>query len=237
VCNRLIGSNALAYAGHGWCGDRCPFPGDCFREVRRQARPFAKSAARGTKEKTLDSAHDQQLARLLIQAQDGDQAAYERFLREASVVLRAFLSKRMAAASDRVEDVLQDTLLTVHRARHSFLLGRPIGPWLYAICEHRLVEFFRRYRRIERNEISSGLQAIDAADEPVQQQDEGLGTLVYEALMKLPHRQRVIIEFLKLQDLSVRDVAMQTGMSESAVKVTAFRGYEAIRKMLGRKRK
>jgi RNA polymerase sigma-70 factor, ECF subfamily len=185
----------------------------------------------------VDSAHDQQLARLLIRAQDGDQAAYERFLLEASVVLRAFLSKRMAATSDRVEDVLQDTLLTVHRARHSFLVGRPIGPWLYAICEHRMVEFYRRYRRIQQNEISSGHQTFDAADESVQLQDEGLGVSVYEALAKLPHRQRVIIEFLKVHDLSVKDVAMQTGMSESAVKITAFRGYEAIRKMLGRKRK
>jgi DNA-directed RNA polymerase specialized sigma24 family protein len=47
----------------------------------------------------------------------------------------------------------------------------------------------------------------------------------------------VIIEYLKLQDLSVKEVAVQAGMSESAVKITAFRGYEGIRKMLGMKRK
>lgn len=47
----------------------------------------------------------------------------------------------------------------------------------------------------------------------------------------------MIIEFLKLQDLSVKEVALQAGMSESAVKITAFRGYEGIRKMLGVKRK
>jgi RNA polymerase sigma-70 factor (ECF subfamily) len=218
ICNRFVGSNALTMP-------------------RVAAKPYFRSWSQRDERRTVDSAHDQQLARLLIRAQDGDQAAYEKFLREASVVLRAFLSKRMAATSDRVEDVLQDTLLTVHRARHSFLLGRPVGPWLYAICEYRMIEFFRRHRRIERNEISSGLQAIDAADEPVQQQDEGLGTLIYEALAKLPHKQRAIIEFLKVKDLSVKDVAMQTGMSESAVKITAFRGYEAIRKMLGGKRK
>jgi RNA polymerase sigma-70 factor, ECF subfamily len=151
----------------------------------------------------LNATHDQQLADLLIQAQGGDQAAYDRFLREASAVLRAFLWKRMAPASDRVEDVLQETLLTVHRARHSFLAGRPIGPWLYAICEHRMAEFFRRYRRVERVEISSDLHAIEITDQSLPQA-EGLGALVCEALMKLPSRQRVIIEFLKLQDLSVK---------------------------------
>lgn len=179
----------------------------------------------------MNPARDQQLAALLIRAQDGDQTAYESFLREASTVLRAFLARRMRSASDRVEDVLQETLLAVHRARHSFLPDRPIGPWLYAIGEHRLAEFYRRLRRIEAVEMSTDLQSIAVADLSAPEA-EGLGALVWEALMKLPRRQRVIIERLKLHDLSVKEVAMQTGMSESAVKITAFRGYEGIRRML-----
>jgi RNA polymerase sigma-70 factor, ECF subfamily len=179
---------------------------------------------------------DQQLAELLIRAQGGDQAAYERFLREASTVLRAFLTKRMISASDRVEDVLQETLLTLHRARHSFLPGRPIGPWLYAICEHRMLEFYRRQRRISAVEMSADLHGIEATDES-QPESEGLGALVWEALRKLPKKQRMIIESLKLEDLSVKELALQSGMSESAVKITAFRGYEGIRKILGVKRK
>ena len=186
--------------------------------------------------KHLNSARDQQLAGLLLEAQDGNQVAYERFLREVSAVLRPFLSKRMSAASDRVEDVLQDTLLAVHRARHSYLEGRPIGPWLYAICEHRMAEFFRRHKRIQRVEVSAEPEVVEAAGDSLPQPG-ALGVLVHEALMKLPHKQRTIIEFLKIQELSVKEIAMQTGMSESAVKITAFRGYEAIRKMLGLKRK
>jgi RNA polymerase sigma-70 factor (ECF subfamily) len=188
--------------------------------------------------KSLDPARDQQLAGLLQQARAGDQAAYEGFLREASVVLRAFLKKRMASASDRVEDVLQETLLTVHRARHSFLAGRPIGPWLYAICEHRMADFYRRHRRIEAVETLHEVEGMAHADgcEP-EPEAERLADRVKEALMKLPRKQRVIIECLKLRDLSVKEVAVQAGISESAVKVTAFRGYEAIRRMLGVKRK
>jgi RNA polymerase sigma-70 factor (ECF subfamily) len=188
------------------------------------------------RKKSLDSARDQQLAGLLSQAQRGDPVAYESFLREASVVLRAFLTRRMKSAGDRVEDVLQDTLLTVHRARHSFLAGRPVGPWLYAICEHRMAEFYRRHRRIEAVEMPAELPEVAVADGS-ELDTAGLGDLVREALMKLPRKQRAIIESLKLHDLSVREVALQAGMSESAVKVTAFRGYEAIRKMLRVKRR
>jgi RNA polymerase sigma-70 factor, ECF subfamily len=184
----------------------------------------------------LNPARDLQLAELLTRAQGGDQSAYESFLREASELLRAFLAKRMMSASDRVEDVLQETLLSLHRARHSFLPGRPIGPWLYAVCEHRMAEFYRRQRRIEAVEMSTDLQEIAVADRP-EPEAEGLATLAWEALMKLPRKQRAIIECLKLQGLSVKEVAVQAGMSESAVKITAFRGYEGIRKMLGVKRK
>ena len=182
----------------------------------------------------MNPARDQALANLLQQAREGDQAAYEGFLREVSVVLRAFLAKRMSSASDRVEDVLQETLLAVHRARHTFLAGRPIGPWLYAICEHRMADFYRRHRRIEAIEVSHEMQTMEPSDRAeAEPESDGLADRVREALTKLPRKQRLIIEWLKLQDLSVKEVAVQAGMSESAVKVTAFRGYEAIRRMLG----
>lgn len=151
-CNRIPGSIALA----------------CVRP---------SSARRIGAEEALNPARDQQLAALLARAQGGDHAAYESFLREASELLRPFLAKRMMSASDRVEDVLQETLLTLHRARHSFLPGRPIGPWLYAICEHRMAEFYRRHRRIKAVEMSTDLQEIEIPDTS-QPEAEGLGALM-----------------------------------------------------------
>ena len=59
------------------------------------------------------------------------------------------------------------------------------------------------------------------------------GRSVREALADLPEKQRKVIELLKVQGLSVKEVSAHTGMSESAVKVTAFRGYETIRRIFG----
>jgi RNA polymerase sigma-70 factor (ECF subfamily) len=172
------------------------------------------------------------LAGLLVEAQEGDTAAYERFLVGASEVLRPFLSRRMRDP-EMVEDVVQDTLLSIHRARHTYLPGRPLGPWLYAICEHRMTDFYRRHRRIERREVAApdDLASRAAASPPPYESERG--RLVREALARLPERQRTVIELLKVHDLSVKEAAAHTGMSESAVKVTAFRGYQAIRKLLG----
>lgn len=180
----------------------------------------------------MDAARDRELAALLVLAQQGHRQAYERFLLEVSAVLRRFLERRMGAR-ERVEDVLQETLLTIHRARHSYLPGRPVGPWLYTICEHRMIDFHRQRRRIERVEVPTSDELPAVADEPAPESSP----VVLEALGRLPGKQRRVIELLKLQDLSVREVAVRVGMSESAVKVTAFRGYQTIRRMVGVKRK
>jgi RNA polymerase sigma-70 factor (ECF subfamily) len=56
---------------------------------------------------------------------------------------------------------------------------------------------------------------------------------VQTALESLPDRQREIVSALKLRDESVKEIGARLGMSESAVKVAAHRGYRALRRLLG----
>ena len=180
----------------------------------------------------LNSDQDKKLAALLVLAQQGDQVAYEEFLIATAGILRRFLSKRMDF--DMVEDVLQDTLLSVHRFLHTYLPTRPVGPWLYAICNNRMVDFYRQKRRIQL--VESGLDFNDQTVTQMEHKDRAANVNAIDALRRLPERQRRIIGMLKIHGLSVKEVAIQTGMSESSVKITAFRGYETIRKLFGIKK-
>jgi RNA polymerase sigma-70 factor (ECF subfamily) len=183
----------------------------------------------------LDPERDNELAVLLAEAQKGDQGAYEKFLREASVMLRGFLIRRMGRV-EIAEDVLQETLLSVHRARHTHIPGRPVAPWLFAICQHRMTDYYRRHRRIERVEVLATEEVVELGY-TTDTAEYHRGNYVLEALARLPEKQRQVIELLKLQGFSVKEVAVLTDMSESSVKVTAFRGYEAIRRIFGVKQK
>jgi RNA polymerase sigma-70 factor (ECF subfamily) len=49
------------------------------------------------------------------------------------------------------------------------------------------------------------------------------------AMASLPRVQREVVSLLKFDDLSVREVAARLGLSESAVKTTAHRGYARLR--------
>jgi RNA polymerase sigma-70 factor (ECF subfamily) len=191
----------------------------------------------------MDGARDHELASLLTRAQRGDADAYEQFLRAAAHELRGFLRRRMRADDD-AEDVLQDTLIAVDAARATYQPGRAVAPWLYAICSHRMLDFYRRRRRSER--LAARVSSVPPSSSPSESSSESSESsqaladrvaAALDALRSLPARQRRVVELLKLSDLSVKEVAARTGMNESAVKVTAFRGYEGMRRLLGVERK
>lgn len=165
-------------------------------------------------------------------AQGGDQDAYARLLALLTSVTRQF-ARHKSGDVPWVEDVVQETLISVHRARHTYDESRPFAPWFYAIAGHRVIDVYRRERR-----VSSREQMSDVMPEPLPlRTNDRAGDVdmdaVRAALAALPARQREIVEGLKLRDESVRDLAGRLGMSESAVKVTAHRAYQALKKMLG----
>ena len=47
----------------------------------------------------------------------------------------------------RAEDVLQQTMMHIHRARASFIPGAEVTPWAFAIARRLLVDSVRRGRR------------------------------------------------------------------------------------------
>jgi RNA polymerase sigma-70 factor (ECF subfamily) len=173
---------------------------------------------------------ERQAADLMRQAQRGDQAAYASLLALLTVVCRKFARARLGGVPS-FEDVVQETLLTVHAARHTYDTARPFAPWFYAIATSRLIDVLRRERRVQRHELTVESLPDIAADDSTHEAIDV--EAIRAALAALPERQRQVIEGLKFQDRSVREVAGTLNMSESAVKVTAHRGYRALKRLLG----
>jgi len=172
-------------------------------------------------------AREGHLRDLLAAAQRGDAAAYAALLRELSALLRGFYRRRMFNLQDDIEDLVQETLLAVHNKRHTYDPRQPATAWLYAIARYKLVDLLRA--RAGRDALHDPLDEDSEAllADPVQDADEArrdLGVL----LGQLPDKQRLPIEYVKLQGLSVREAAARTGLSESAVKIGVFRGLRVL---------
>ena len=172
---------------------------------------------------------------LIVRAQQGDAVAYAELLTLLASLARRYARNRLGDVP-WLDDVAQETLVTVHGARRTYDATRPFAPWFYAILSSRFIDVLRKERRVSGREIGGdaipdtapdGRSAQDAADHLEIEQ-------VHAALSALPARQREIVSALKLRDESVKEVSARLGMTESAVKVTAHRGYKALRRLLGR---
>lgn len=175
----------------------------------------------------MDQQTEQRLSELMRRAQQGERSAYAALLREAARLVRAFVRKRVR--EEDVEDIVQDTLLAIHRHRHTFDPSRPFSPWMYAIARHRMLDALRRQRSRAAREV---LGEVDVEHCDTTEAANSLHAVLQTALTQLSHAQREVIQLLKFEGFSVREISDQTGRSESLVKVTAHRGYHVLRKVI-----
>lgn len=170
--------------------------------------------------------NEERLHGLMVRGLGGDNAAYHDFLKDLSAHLRAFFRRRLVRLPDDVEDLVQETLLAVHNQRHTYETDQPLTAWIHAIARYKLVDLLRR--RAGREALTDPLD--DEADTLVASDDEADDARrdVAVLLAELPDKQRLPIQYVKLEGLSVVEAAHKTGMSESAVKVAVHRGLKAL---------
>jgi RNA polymerase sigma-70 factor (ECF subfamily) len=184
----------------------------------------------------MTSQQEQKASSLIVRAQQGDGVAYAELLTMLASMARQYARNRLGDVP-WLDDVAQETLLTVHAARRTYDPTRPFAPWFYAILSSRMIDVLRKERRVSAREIGT-----DVLPEPLARPastHDGSDVVdpgrVNAALESLPDRQREVVSALKLRDESVKEVSERLGMSPSAVKVTAHRGYKALRRLLGSK--
>jgi RNA polymerase sigma factor (sigma-70 family) len=80
-------------------------------------------------------------------AQAGDRAAYETLLRDC-IPFIARVARGEGIRPDLIDDVVQETLLTVHRARQTYDPNRSFTAWLRTIAQRRVINGLRRTGRM-----------------------------------------------------------------------------------------
>jgi RNA polymerase sigma-70 factor (ECF subfamily) len=165
----------------------------------------------------------------MVDAQAGDAPSYEKLLRELTPYLRSFVQRRLFD-SDASEDVVQNVLVSIHRARHTYRGERPLRPWLHAIARNAVVDYTRARARRAAREVSLEAEGVtEPSVEAVESSNSRLSPELEEALQALSDKQRQAVELIHLRGLSVAEAATRAGTSIAAIKVRAHRGYRAMR--------
>ena len=165
----------------------------------------------------------------------GEDAAFEEVYDGLAPRLQAFLA-RYTHDRARAEDVVQQTMLQIHRARGRFIVGSQVVPWAFAIARRLLIDMHRRGGRevlspTGDDSLTLLLAALDARADDVAIAKEVAARLSVE-LGRLPENQRVAFELIKQDGLSVAEAAQVLGTTVAAVKLRAHRAYEAMRAVL-----
>ena len=201
-----------------------------IRLVRPAAGPEAGSGRAAIRE---DGSPDWSM--LMACAQIGDRDAYRRLLESVTPYLRR-LAARHGVHPDAVEDVVQDILITLHQVRHTYAPERPFGPWLVSIASRRIVDALRRQGRAASREMSLDPNHETLAGDGANLMEEAADAQVLrDALARLPQGQRDAIRMLKLEEMSLKEAAVASGMTVAALKVAVHRGIKTLRKLLARK--
>jgi RNA polymerase sigma-70 factor (ECF subfamily) len=167
------------------------------------------------------------LAALMRAGRDGDEIAYRRALELISERVRGYVAygfKRYGYRDEDVEDVVQDTLLTVHLKRQTWDDSRPLEPWLRAISRNKLVDYLRRKGYHKHVPVDDYAETLAAPGNPTADQ---LGPRE-DLLSGLKERDRTIVESISIEGHSAREVGNRLGMTEGAVRVALHRALKAL---------
>ncbi len=170
---------------------------------------------------------DSNLETLMALYQTGDFAAATVLIDRLSPRLHRFFVVQFASRTD-ADDLLQETWLRIHKVRHTYRPGEPLLPWFYAIARHVRVDHYRKAIRTTARE-----QTLEEIHELATIPGETGRADDLEALLApLPESQREVIEMLKVEGMSLEEVARATSTSVGSVKQKVHRAYEKLRKRI-----
>jgi RNA polymerase sigma-70 factor (ECF subfamily) len=153
-------------------------------------------------------------------AQGGDDAAYDRLMREVSVWLSRYFHKRLPPAA--AEDATQEALLAIHVHKQSYDTSDPMRPWLKTIARFKWIDQLRGHMRSP--------ESLDDMEVPVE--DHGAMTrasiLLDLLLADAKPAQAQVIRLVKLRGASVEEASRISGQSPSLVKVNIHRGLKRL---------
>jgi RNA polymerase sigma-70 factor (ECF subfamily) len=164
------------------------------------------------------------LQALMLLALDGDASAYRQLLADCQSWLVRYYSRKMAPSF--IDDLVQETLMSVHNKRASYDRTRPFLPWLAAIARYRWIDQLRKTGRAGEVELHD-IYGVESEEEAV------ASKLSLERLMdQIKPEQALVIRLVKIDGLSITEASIKSGQSEPLVKVNIHRGLKRMAAMV-----
>ena len=200
---------------------------------RRSTSILGEPISTETVEKDITLKHssdEQRWSKLMANAQTGNESDYRQLLTELTGVIYNFLCSRFGH-HHFTEDCVQETLIAIHQARHTYDQHRPFRPWLFAIVRHKAIDTLRK--QSSRQRVTSQYKGEQEVLSQVSHQNEADNEIIRGHLLEsLSEEHRDVLVLTKIIGFSVAESAEKLGISESLVKVRVHRAIRKLKKMM-----
>lgn len=122
------------------------------------------------------------------------------------------------------EDVVQDTFIQYHTIKKNFESEQHIRAWLIRVTINKAKNMNHTFWRKNKMSIEDYMETL------VFETSES--ETLFETVMKLPEKYRIVIHLFYYEDYSVREIANVLRISESNVKVRLSRGRSILKEQL-----
>ena len=173
---------------------------------------------------------EQRWSQLMANAQAGNESDYRQLLTELTNVIYNFLRSRFGNHHFS-EDCVQETLIAIHQARHTYDQRRPFRPWLFAIVRHRAIDTLRKQR--SRQKMTRQYKGEQEVLSQTVKQSEAENEIIKGRLLEsLSVQHREVLVLTKIIGFSVAETAEKLGISESLVKVRVHRAIRKLKQLM-----
>jgi RNA polymerase sigma-70 factor, ECF subfamily len=179
-------------------------------------------------------------AELARRAAEGDTGAFGLLVARYQRPMAALIS-RMTRRSDDVDDIVQELFLRAWRGLPRFRGESQFSTWLYRIAVNTAIKHKQKSKSellqaLPTEETGGGLEQLKASDEtdPVAQAQRGeRERLLREAVMRLPEKQRVVVQLHYFDGKSCEEISQIIGCSVGTVWSRLHYACKRLRSVLG----
>ena len=174
---------------------------------------------------------DAELQMLVLRAQDGDTASFERLYKHFFTPIYRYTAFR--APSEMAEDIVADVFVRAWEKLHQYKVhkGIPFGAWLSRIARHAVIDVYRQERHFDEvPEEYADPDQMNRADADLHRRD--VVRIVREALEQLPRRYREVLVLSYIAELGHEEVARVLHLTAGAVRILKFRALRKLEALL-----
>jgi RNA polymerase sigma-70 factor (ECF subfamily) len=164
----------------------------------------------------------------------GDARAFETVYEGVAPRLERYVRRHLRDRA-RVQDLLQQTFLQMHRARGTFIVGAEVMPWAFAIAYRLMLDLRRKNRHEEPWAMTEddgawgqATATLFATGEQLLEAEQTKLRLA-AAYASLSELQRAAFDLVKVEGLTLAEAASILGTTVTGIKLRLHRSVMALR--------